>query len=105
MITSENDMEKSADTLRDEIRSLRAEKNMLEREVKRLRAPSLFTAKLRKMMLVLEKEEEVVAELSSQVDIGDYLLDARRWVGVLQRYEQYIQNALGGRKVIDLNAR
>ncbi len=75
---------------------------MLEREVKRLRAPSLLTAKLRKLILALEKEEGEVAELSSQVDIRDYLLDARRWVGVLQRYEQYIQDALGGKKVIIL---
>ena len=96
--------DKTVDALRDEIRSLEAEKRILEKNVKRLREPSLFSGRLRKLMLPLEKDEAEVAELSIQVDLGDYLLDARRWIGLLQRYEQHIETALNGRKVIDISS-
>lgn len=93
----------SSSELRKEIEELRAEKKMLEREVRRLRAPSLFASKLRKLTLALEKEEAEVAELTSQVDLKDYYLEAQRWIGVFQRYERYVRDALDGRKVIVLD--
>lgn len=95
--------EKGAFRLREEIKALRAEKRVLEREVKRLRAPSLFASKLRKLVLALEKEETEVAELASQVDLRDYFLEAQRWVGVFSRYVRYVKEALEGRKVIVLD--
>lgn len=93
--------------IKNEIEALLAEKRVLEREVKRLRASSLFASKLRKLVLALEKEECEVAELASQVDLKDYYLEAQRWIGVFQRYERYVRDALGGKKavVIDVKTR
>ncbi|MGB9791749.1 MAG: hypothetical protein ACPLTR_04135 [Thermacetogeniaceae bacterium] len=89
--------------LRSEIKALRAEKKVLEREVARLRAPSLLASRLRRLVLNLEREEPEIAELSAQVDLRDYYLEAQRWMGVFRRYEGYVRRALGG-KVIVLDA-
>lgn len=91
--------------IRRELEELRAEKKVLEREVKRLRAPSLFASKLRKLALALEKEEAEVSELASQVDIKDYYLEAQRWIGLFQRYERYVKDALDGRKIVVLDVK
>lgn len=70
------------------------------KQVARLRAPSLLASRLRKLVLSLEREEPEIAELSAQVDLKDYYLEAQRWMGVFRRYEGYIRQALSGKIVV-----
>lgn len=97
---------KTREALLDEIKKLEAEKKVLEREVNRLRSPSLFASKMRRLVLVLEKEEAEMQELAHQVDISEsHLIEAQKWIGTLDRYKEIIRTALGavGRgRVIDL---
>jgi hypothetical protein len=88
--------------LQAEIDALQAQKRVLEKQVNRLREPFLFASRISKLIRVLEKEEDEIAELARQVYLGDYIFDAQRWIGVLNRYEQHILDALGGKKVIDI---
>ncbi|MGB9791751.1 MAG: ParB N-terminal domain-containing protein [Thermacetogeniaceae bacterium] len=84
------------DALVSEIERLKAEKRVLEREVNRLRSPSLFASRMRKLMLALEREEEELAELATQVNISEtHYIEAQRWLNTLERFKDIIRTALG----------
>ena len=95
----------SADGLSEEIERLRAEKAVLEREVKRGRAASRFTRTMRGLIRQLEKEEPTIEDLSYSVNLADmacYFNEAQRWIGTLERYVRHIRNAIGKSGVIDV---
>jgi hypothetical protein len=89
-------------SLREEVERLRAEKKLLEREVRRGRAASQLARHLRKVNLVLEKEEPQVEYLAKVTDLSLYFIEAQRWLGTLKRYERHIREALEGRVTIDV---
>lgn len=89
--------------LREEVERLRIEKKLLEREVRRGRAASQLVRHLRKVNLVLEKEEPQVEYLARITDLSSYFIEAQRWLGTLKRYERHITEALEGRTVIDIS--
>lgn len=93
------------DGLSEEIERLRAEKKVLEAEVKRGRAASQFTRTVRGLIRQLEKEEPTIENLSYSVETGGmalYFIEAQRWVGTLERYIRHIRNAFGRSDVIDI---
>lgn len=92
-----NDAQESVkEALASEIERLKAEKRVLEREVNRLRASSLFASRMRKLMLALEKEEEELAELATHVNISEtHYVEAQRWLNTLDRFKDIIRTALG----------
>lgn len=93
------------DGLSEEIERLRAEKKVLEAEVKRGRAASQFTRTVRGLIRQLEKEEPTIENLSYSVDSGGmalYFVEAQRWIGTLERYIRHIRNAFGQSDVIDI---
>ena len=90
------------DCLQDEVERLRAEKKLLEREVRRGRAASQLARHLRRVNLFLEKEEPQVEYLAKVTDLSLYFVEAQRWLGTLERYRRHIQEALEGRTTIDV---
>lgn len=88
--------------LQEEVDRLRAEKKLLEREVRRGRAASQLARHLRKVNLILEKEEPQVEYLARITDLSLYFIEAQRWLGTLKRYERHIKEALEGRTIIDI---
>lgn len=89
-------------SLQSEVDRLRAEKKLLEKEVRRGRAASQLARHLRKVFLYLEKEEPQVEYLAKITDLSLYYVEAQRWIGTLTRYERHIREALEGRVTIDV---
>ncbi|WP_134643005.1 hypothetical protein [Ammonifex thiophilus] len=94
-------LRKEKEQLEEEVRRLSAERNLLEKDLRRKRPAFELLARLRKLMLALEREEAEVAHLAACSDLSRHYLEAQRWLALLERYRRHIETALRG-PVVDL---
>ncbi|RDV81794.1 hypothetical protein [Ammonifex thiophilus] len=95
-------LRKEKEQLEEEVRRLSAQRNLLDMDLRRRRPAFELLAKLRKLMLALEKEEAEVAHLAACSDLSGHYLEAQRWLALLERYKRHVETALRG-PVVDLD--
>ncbi|WP_205664680.1 ParB N-terminal domain-containing protein [Ammonifex thiophilus] len=86
----------------EDIRRMRAEKELLEKDLKRLRSSVAFLNKIRKLVTMLEREEEELVQLAEVSDLTNCYIESRRWVSVFKRYIDHIERAVSRGKVVDI---
>lgn len=81
--------------LKAEIERLQAEKRVLTWENERGRSANTFGIFARKLFAPLEKyESDFIEEIRQTVLIGFHREEARRWINMLQRYQDLLKDAL-----------
>lgn len=81
------------EALRSEVERLRAEKSLLEMDLKRRRPASILYEKLQKLFNPLEKAMDEVASLAEKTDLSVYYMRVQEWKALLRHYERLLDRA------------